>query len=772
MSENDILEELLNTYSTAGGAKAPADAEETAEQAPAEQEIAEADAPCPAEEETVPAEQETVPADSAEEETEDTQEAEEDDEDMKVVPDEAPQEKPSRPTEFPTQMFSIGGEEAPTEQPEEPQAMQMTMDDFAGEEPTEETEEEEDAAPSWEEQLEETRKEQIRDFQVRRNREDTDFKYEGSEAPDELPIVDVSAELSEDTEAKYTPFEGDYTDHEQKKDVERELQFRYRSFRFRILMSTVPLLLLLWSEYTVLTYGSPTIIPALFLLLHLGLLTALGLLMWPMLRDGLTAIRRRKATVDTAPAIVFVATWIHTALLWFRLDAVESGEASMLTAAAAVLLFLCALGRMCKNSRILRNFAFVSNEGEKQAAALIEDERTAVEIGRRAVVTGVPRVAFFRSVKFLDNFMANSYIRDRYDEVLGRYIPCAVVLSALVGVLSMVIAGDVWNLFYTFTATLCITLPAAPLALSLPLYRECKRQLAAGNMMCGYAAAERFGDLHGVALDISDMYLDDSIALHGIRPFGAARIDEVITDAAAVAIRSDGPLCGLFLRIIEGKTEILPPVENLVFEQDMGFSGWVGGRRVLVGNRKLLENHGIHTPSADYERKYKKDGRELVYLSVAGELSAMFVISYMTDPAISDALHSMENAGVSLLIRSRDPNITEDSICAGFGLSDYYVDLLTASAGRLYDRLRHNKEEKASAGAAVGGTVEHVATLLCGCKRLRRRGIISMVMQIACGAIGAIIAIATAVAGGLLSVGVLLTLILVTAALTAVGGLF
>lgn len=754
MAENDILEELLNTYSTVPAAPAE-EQEEKTEEAPAEQTSAEEDTPCPDEQE---ADVEDLPL------QEDAPEQEQDeDEDMKVVADTPAEKKETPPAEFPTQMFSLDEDETQD-------AVQMTMDDFAAPAEEEETQDAEDASPSWEEQLEETRKEQIRDFHIRRNREDTDFRYEDNEAPDEAP--EQPAPVVDTGEEHHTPFEGDYTDPAQKNDVQRELYFRYRSFRFRTLLSIVPVLLLLWSECTVLIYGQPTIMPALFLLFNCMAFAALGGLLFPMLRDGVTAIRRRKLTVDTAPAVVFAASFVHTALLWFRLPDVETGEARMLTAAAAVLLLLCALGRMCKNSRILHNFSFVSKDGDKTAAALIEDERSAVEIGRRAVVTGVPRVAFFRSVSFLDNFMANSYIRDRYDEVLQRYIPCAVILSALIGIVGAVTTLDVWNFFYSATAAICVTLPAAPLALSLPLYRECKRQLAAGNMVCGYAAAERFGDLHGVALDISDVYLDDSVALHGIRPFGAARIDEVITDAAAVAIRSDGPLCGLFMRIIEGKTEILPPVENLVFEQDMGFSGWVGGRRVLVGNRKLLENHGVDTPSGDYERKYKKDGRELVYLSVAGELSAMFIISYVTDPKISAALHDLQDAGVSLLFRSLDPNITEDSLCIGFDLSDYYVDLLTASAGRMYDRLRHNKEEKAVAGAAVGGSVENVATLLCGCKRLRRRSIAAMITQLVCGALCGIAAIAVAFAGGVLSAGTLLILILATAVISTVSGLF
>ena len=58
------------------------------------------------------------------------------------------------------------------------------------------------------------------------------------------------------------------------------------------------------------------------------------------------------------------------------------------------------------------------------------------------------------------------------------------------------------------------------------------------------------------------------------------------------------------MKIIQGKMEILKKVENLVYEEGMGLSAWVDGKRVLIGNSALMRHHEIYTPSADYEAKY------------------------------------------------------------------------------------------------------------------------------------------------------------------------
>lgn len=741
MDKQDILDELLKDYATvpdhtAAKTDTAADAEPPAEEPPVEEAVLE--------EEIITEEKMPVAEDSTEEET---------------VAGEPPADEEIRvaPLEAPTQIVSIAeSEETAAELTDDADDDvddgQITMAELAGEEepPVEESPEE---VPDWEEQLIKTRQEKIRDFQIKQNRESLDFRFEGDTAPDEeseRKAEEPPAEPKEETPAPRGRFTGDFTDFSQAEDVRAELQHRHRSGAFRMWLAAAAGALLLWSEASVIFYGQPALAPSLFLLLNIFLLSCMAILLYPMLRDGTMALLHGKPTAESVPAVVTAAVFLHTLVQWSDLAALEAGETRLFTALAALSLLFCGIGRMAKLDRIRQNFTLVSHDTQKFAAVEITDERAATEIGRRAVANGTPRVAFFRPVRFLDDFLANAYMNDRYDRIMSRFLPIAAGLCLVIGIVAGAVAKSFLVGFSAFVGALCVLLPAAPLALNVPLLGTCRRLLRDDNLLCSYAAAERFGNLHGVALDVSDLYWQDSVALHGIRTFRDTRIDEAIMDAAAVAIRTDGPLAGLFLRIIEEKTEILPAVENLVFEQDMGFSGWVGGRRVLVGNRKLLENHGVDTPSGDYERKYKKDNRELVYLSVGGALSAMFIISYLTDPEVEGALHELQDAHLSLLIRSCDPNVTEESLCAGFDLDDYYVDLLSASAGRLYDGLRHEGGERVSAGAAVNGKITGIADLLTACRRLKHRGTAAMITQIALSAVGALWCFGTALTGGIL----------------------
>ena len=160
------------------------------------------------------------------------------------------------------------------------------------------------------------------------------------------------------------------------------------------------------------------------------------------------------------------------------------------------------------------------------------------------------------------------------------------------------------------------------------------------------------------------------------------------------------------------------------------------GRRVFVGNGRLLQNHGVDVPSADYEARYAKDGRRLVYLSIAGQLSAMFVVSYLPDPEIQSALQYLCRSRVTLLVRSCDPNITASDLCESFELDEYYVDVLPAAAGRLYMQLTEKTTESLPAVMASNGHILGTARVLSACRGLKIKAMTALVVQTIGAAVG------------------------------------
>ena len=579
-----------------------------------------------------------------------------------------------------------------------------------------------------EERLQRAREEKVREFTF-------DGDEEEANEPDEEPAQDEESAIE------------DFTGYQDVQTIADELKYRCRSSMLCLLFSGVLEFCLLILTLLTVVVGQSPIHPAAYLTIHLfGLVLMMGL-NYSTITRGLSGLFTLCANNDTAPSVASAVCLLNLILHLLNVDA----PLPFWTPLAGLLLVMSAVAHHMQEVRVRRNFAFVSYSGDKYAAALIENEDALQEIGRRAVSDGEAKVAYFRRTGFLTDYLTNAYEEDCGDDWSRWLTPGALGLSlvlSLVSLLSESIVG-VWGWLSVFTGMVCLSMPITLLAVQGLLSRSCRRMLSRGGFLNGWKAVRQFGQPDALVVDIADLYPDESMLLHGIKTFSGTHIDEAILTAASLAVRSGGPLAMIFRRIIENKEELLYEVDSLVYEQGMGLSGWVDGRRVFVGNGRLLQNHGVDVPSSDYEARYAKDGRRLVYLSIAGQLSAMFVVSYLPDPEIQSALQELCRARVTLLVRSCDPNITTSDLCDGFELDEYYVDVLPAAAGRMYVQLTEKNTDSLSAVMASNGHILGTARVLSACRSLKIKAAIALCVQVLAAVLGAVLCLIWAMNGTL-----------------------
>ncbi len=566
----------------------------------------------------------------------------------------------------------------------------------------------EEAVTDPEEHLQRAREEKVRAFTL-------DGDEEEENEPEDEAVEQTESEIE------------DFTGYQDTQTVAAELKYRCRSALLSLLFTGVLTFgLLVLTLLTVIAEHSP-ISSMGYLLVHLfGVILMMGL-NYATVTRGLSGLFTLRANNDTAPALAATVCLVDVIVHLFNTTA----PLPYWTPLAGLLLVFSAVAHHKQEVCIRRNFAFVSYPADKYAAAVIEDESALQEIGRRAVSDGEAKVAYFRRTGFLTDYLANAYDTDGGDDWSRWMTPSALGLSLLLSLLSLLSENVTGMLDWlaVFTGMVCLSMPITLLAVQMPLSGSCRRMVARGGFINGWKAVRYFGQPDALAVDIADLYPDESMLLHGIKTFAGAHIDEAILTAASLAVRAGGPLAMIFRRIIENKEDLLLEVDSLVYEQGMGLSGWVDGRRVFVGNGRLLENHGVDIPSADYEARYAKDGRRLVYLAIAGQLSAMFVVSYLPDPEIQSALEDLCRSRVTLLVRSCDPNITTSDLCESFGLDEYYVDVLPASAGRQYVQLTEKTTDNLPAVMASNGHILGMARALSVCRGLQAKVIAALVVQ-------------------------------------------
>ncbi len=474
----------------------------------------------------------------------------------------------------------------------------------------------------------------------------------------------------------------------------------------------------------------------LYLLLHLLVLAGVCFASFPVIRSGLRAMLRLKCRADSGAAAAALAALLQN--IWFLFFSPGPNvPAHLFGAAAGLILTLSMFGKALHARSIAKNFQFCTQEAPLYTVQKIPDEEDAYEIGR-GLLLGDPDVRYSTRTAFPSRFRALSEQLAPADRLSAKLVPVVLVLGVVVGIAAGILNRSAAYGVSALAAFTCISIPAAlSLGVAWPLFRANQSLNRSGAMVSGYTAAADCGETNAVVFDSSDIFQHGGCNIHGFKPFHGMRMDEAILDAAALVIAAGGPLGEVFDSVILGNRRILPPVEELSYEDRMGLSGWVHGRRILVGNRELLQHHNVELPPRQSEAKYRHDGRQVMYLAVDGLLSALFVVSYQADPHVAEHLKQLERKGITILVRTSDPNITDSFVEESFELPQNCVKVISAQAGAIYRKYRSTALQRGNAGIVHDGRIQNFLRSVAACATLQSGAKLLTALEITAAAIGA-----------------------------------
>lgn len=479
---------------------------------------------------------------------------------------------------------------------------------------------------------------------------------------------------------------------------------------------------------------------------NIVLLLASFYLAFPNILSGVKALANGRVTGGAVGGLTFILALVQTILSFFNKS--PEGASGMFYCAAAIFALLMTAENSSRGTaRVMQNFLFCTAKRKSGLYGIraIESEKDAFEVGR-ALKMGNPDILYSGRVEFPADFIKNSEANSPADSCIKRSLIISSAVSVLLAVISGIITKDIFQAFGVLTGAFCLTSPCAiELALMIPLYLENRKLNSEGGMIAGYDAALECSEAVAASVDSADLFNRAACEMHGMKDFHTVRIDDVLLYAVAIVLKSGGPLTDVFNRIIGGSTELLPPVRDMIYEDRLGLSATIYNQRVLLGNRNLLTHHNIEVPLKSEEDKVKRNGRKILYIAIDSQVAAMFVFNYAEDASLKDSINEMADNGFSLVVRTDDPNVTDELIAARFGIAQKDIKMTLSHGARIFSAYRDSVVDSAPAKVMHDGSARSYFKSIAACGRLAnfasRWAVFALIVQ-AVVAAGAILCVA------------------------------
>ncbi len=177
---------------------------------------------------------------------------------------------------------------------------------------------------------------------------------------------------------------------------------------------------------------------------------------------------------------------------------------------------------------------------------------------------------------------------------------------------------------------------------------------------------------------------------------------ELLGLAAAVERQSEHPLADAIVHRADGDGVPHVPVESFENVPGHGALATVGGRRVAIGNLRLMEQEKIDLGDFGARRAELADGgRTAVLVAVDGRAAGVIGIADAPRPTAAQAVRALHDAGVEVVMLTGDNRATAGRIAEQLGIDTVVAEVLPGDKSAEVRRLQQGGRRVAMVGDGV-----------------------------------------------------------------------
>lgn len=291
------------------------------------------------------------------------------------------------------------------------------------------------------------------------------------------------------------------------------------------------------------------------------------------------------------------------------------------------------------------------------------------------------------------------------DQVSGYFVP-AVIIMAILAFVAWYDFGPQPNLIYAlivFVTTLIIACPCAlGLATPISLMVGVGKGAENGILIRSGEALETAQKLDAIILDKTGTITEGQPSLTDIITANGFSEVEVLKFAASVEKASEHPLGEAILKGAEERSIKLVDPKDFNAIAGHGVEASVDGKRVLLGNMKLMRDRAIAIGDLEEQSlKLADDGKTPMYVAVNGKAAGIVAVADTVKADSQTAIARLKKMGLEVVMITGDNKRTADAIARQVGIDRVLAEVLPEDKAFNVQKLQQEGKKVAMVGDGI-----------------------------------------------------------------------
>jgi Cu+-exporting ATPase len=178
--------------------------------------------------------------------------------------------------------------------------------------------------------------------------------------------------------------------------------------------------------------------------------------------------------------------------------------------------------------------------------------------------------------------------------------------------------------------------------------------------------------------------------------------NDLLRLAANLEQGSEHPLGNAVVEAARGRSLVLGSGSHFESFTGKGIGGQVDGRKVFIGNERLLRENQIDATALQTKAdELRRGGETVVLIAVDGRAAGLIGIADSIKASAAQAVRDLKSEGLRLVMLTGDSRSTAEAVAKSLGIDDFEAEVLPGQKSEVVQRLQKEGRTVAMAGDGI-----------------------------------------------------------------------
>jgi len=291
------------------------------------------------------------------------------------------------------------------------------------------------------------------------------------------------------------------------------------------------------------------------------------------------------------------------------------------------------------------------------------------------------------------------------DLVSAWFVPGVIAIAVLAAIV-WVVVGPLPPLANALLVAVSVLIIACPCALGLAtpisVMVGVGRGALDGVLIKDAEALELLEKVDTLVVDKTGTLTEGKPALQRVIAAQGFAEDELLALAASLEQASEHPLAAAIVAGAKSRRLELVAVTGFDSATGKGVRGTVGGREVLIGTARFLDEAGIDAAALDgLAEPLRREGATAMLVAIDRRPAGLVAVADPIKAATPEAVRLLHEAGVNIVMLTGDNRNTARAVADRLGISEFVAEVLPQDKHRLVKQLQDKGRIVAMAGDGI-----------------------------------------------------------------------